>query len=145
MCWNQITRSIPLHLISTTCTIPGLGIDRKWKYIFHVSLNEISRQELTQQMGVYSGHSSKFHLGRNWVASKGDSYNAHQYLWEWIRIYPRTSLNSDPQISDTNKPEKIQCPDNKIHGANMGSIWGRQDPGGPHVGPMNFAIWLMIS
>ena len=32
-------------------------------------------------------------------------------------------------------------PDSKIHGANMGPIWGRQDPGGPHVGPMNFAIW----
>ena len=29
-----------------------------------------------------------------------------------------------------------------IHGANMGSIWGRQDPGGPHIGPMNFAIWV---
>ena len=31
----------------------------------------------------------------------------------------------------------------------MGPIWGRQDPGGPHVGPMNFAIWegihIMIS
>ena len=23
----------------------------------------------------------------------------------------------------------------------MGLIWGRQDPGGPYVGPMNFAIW----
>ena len=23
----------------------------------------------------------------------------------------------------------------------MGSTWGRQDPGGPHDGPMNFAIW----
>ena len=23
----------------------------------------------------------------------------------------------------------------------MGPIWGRQDPGGPHVGPMNFAFW----
>ena len=23
----------------------------------------------------------------------------------------------------------------------MGRIWGQQDPGGPHVGPMNFAIW----
>ena len=23
----------------------------------------------------------------------------------------------------------------------MAPIWGRQDPGGPHVGPMNFAIW----
>ena len=32
-------------------------------------------------------------------------------------------------------------PDSKVHGANMGPIWGRQDPGGPFVGPMNFAIW----
>ena len=32
-------------------------------------------------------------------------------------------------------------PDSKVHGANMGPIWGRQDPDGPHVGPMNFAIW----
>ena len=31
-------------------------------------------------------------------------------------------------------------PDGKVHGANMGPIWGRQDPGGPHVGPMNFVI-----
>ena len=23
----------------------------------------------------------------------------------------------------------------------MGPTWGRQVPGGPHVGPMNFAIW----
>ena len=29
----------------------------------------------------------------------------------------------------------------KIHGANMGPFWGPQEPGGPHVGPMNFAIW----
>ena len=33
-------------------------------------------------------------------------------------------------------------PDSKVHGANMGPIWGRQDPAGPHVGPMNFAIWV---
>ena len=32
-------------------------------------------------------------------------------------------------------------PDSKVHGAIMGPIWGRQDPGGPHVGPINFAIW----
>ena len=31
-------------------------------------------------------------------------------------------------------------PDSKIHGANMGPIWGRQVRGGPHVGTMNFAI-----
>ena len=32
-------------------------------------------------------------------------------------------------------------PDSKVHGAYMGTTWGRQDPGGPHVGPMNLAIW----
>ena len=34
-------------------------------------------------------------------------------------------------------------PDSKVRGANMGPIWGRQDPGGPHVGPMNLAIWVV--
>ena len=32
-------------------------------------------------------------------------------------------------------------PESKVHGANMGPIWGRQDPGGSHVGPVNLAIW----
>ena len=32
-------------------------------------------------------------------------------------------------------------PYTNVHGVNMGPSWGRQDPGKPHVGPMNFAIW----
>ena len=36
---------------------------------------------------------------------------------------------------------RYHSPDSKVYGANMGPIWGRQDPGGPHVVPMNFAIW----
>ena len=32
-------------------------------------------------------------------------------------------------------------PDSKVPGANMGPIWGQQDPDGSHVGPRNFAIW----
>ena len=35
-------------------------------------------------------------------------------------------------------------PDNKVHGANMEPIKGQQDRGGPHVGPMNFAIWVYL-
>ena len=35
-------------------------------------------------------------------------------------------------------------PDSKVNGANMGLIWGRQDQGGPHVGPMNLAIWGIL-
>ena len=31
-------------------------------------------------------------------------------------------------------------PDIKVHGANLGPIWGRQDPGGPHFVPINFVV-----
>ena len=44
----------------------------------------------------------------------------------------------------TNAERSLNFPDSKVHGANMGPIWGRQEPGGPHVGPMNFAIWVLI-
>ena len=36
-------------------------------------------------------------------------------------------------------------PNSKVHESDMGPILGRQDPGGPHVGPMNFAIWVGTS
>ena len=36
-------------------------------------------------------------------------------------------------------------PDSKVHGANMGPIWGRQNPGEHHVGPMNFAIRVCMA
>ena len=38
----------------------------------------------------------------------------------------------------------IKYPDSKVHWANMGPTWVWQDPGGPHVGPMNLAIWVVI-
>ena len=34
-------------------------------------------------------------------------------------------------------------PDCKVHWDTMGPIWGRQDPGGPHVGIMNCAFWVV--
>ena len=49
------------------------------------------------------------------------------------------SQKPDPYASPKNGPPH-HVSDSKVHGANMGPIWGRQDPGGPHVGPMNFAI-----
>ena len=39
----------------------------------------------------------------------------------------------------------VLFPDSKAHRANMGPIWGWQDPDGPHVGPMNIAIWVVLS
>ena len=48
----------------------------------------------------------------------------------FITVYYKYKLTND-------------TPDNKVQGAKMGPIWG-QDPDGPHVGPMNFAIWDSI-
>ena len=48
-----------------------------------------------------------------------------------------------PVVHGWNENTLNICPDNKVHVANMGPIWGRQGPGGPHVGPMNFAIWVI--
>ena len=30
--------------------------------------------------------------------------------------------------------------ESKVHGANTGPIWDRQDPDGPYIGPTNFVI-----
>ena len=53
-------------------------------------------------------------------------------------VFPATTANELCVFQDTH-------PDSKVHGTNVGPIWGRQDPGGPHVGPVNFVICAMIS
>ena len=35
-------------------------------------------------------------------------------------------------------------PDSKVHGANMGTTWVLSTPDGPHVGPMNLAIRVVL-
>ena len=57
------------------------------------------------------------------------------YRWKIILDQRSISLIPGPLLT------KKTIRDAKVHGANMGPIWGRQDPGGPHVGPLNFAIW----
>ena len=75
--------------------------------------------------------------------------------------YPRTiwvKLTSIKLWLNINKREPCVCflvcnfkqspyaiPDSKVYGANMGPIWDRQDPGGPHVGPMNLAICVGLN
>ena len=54
------------------------------------------------------------------------------------------SCSSKDFVDKCRNPGGATFPDSKVHGANMGPIWGRQDPGGPHVGPMNFVIWVFL-
>ena len=40
---------------------------------------------------------------------------------------------------------KTNCPDSKVHGANIGPTWVLSAPDGPHVGPMNLAIRVFFN
>ena len=60
-----------------------------------------------------------------------------------VCLFPEHGLLFDGRIWDRVGAVVLVYPDSKIHGANMGPIWGWQDPGEPHVGPMNFAIWVI--
>ena len=70
-----------------------------------------------------------------------------RYYWCLLSSFTFVGTNWD----NTSKyilfitPLQQGIPDCKVHGAYMGPIWDRQDPDGPHVGPMNFAIWDAIS
>ena len=66
--------------------------------------------------------------------------------WELDCLFKASKLTTKKHQSYAFWPfQKGNHPDSKVHGANMGPIWGRQDPGEPHVGPMNFAIWAPVS
>ena len=54
-------------------------------------------------------------------------------------MYPQFLLNYEMHVSIL-----FGFPDSKVHVANMGPTWGRQDQGGPHVGPINLAIRVAL-
>ena len=56
-----------------------------------------------------------------------------------ISLFPLSDMK--PAINRRHSEQTAYNWHREVHGANMGPIWGRQDPGGPHDGPMNFAIW----
>ena len=67
-----------------------------------------------------------------------NAYSCWVNMW-WVRAR-RIPLHVGSKCVSCGSGTCI-VPDSKVHGANMGSTWGRQDPGGPHVWPMNLAIW----
>ena len=74
------------------------------------------------------------------------NFEAQSNILFWCEYFTCGSnikLPKKPMISyDTSSSSFFYQPDpnSKVHGANTGPIWGRQDPGGPHFGTMNLVI-----
>ena len=87
--------------------------------------------------GVVLGRRIRQHV-KQWAANLG--YNCS--VLTMFRNHRRFSLVvADGLASNWYQNFSTNILDSKGHGANMVPIWGRQDPGGPHVGPMNVVIW----
>ena len=78
---------------------------------------------------------SKWHLVFSYMVIALIAYQLHRCHWlTTVTLFFLYKIESPYQLIS----------DSKVHGANVGPTWGRQDPGGPHVGPMNFAIWDVL-
>ena len=69
------------------------------------------------------------HLNQCWLIINDD-------LW----CSPKSNFTAGTRILHQNILGGV-VPDSKVHGANMGPTWVLSAPPGPHIGPMNFAIW----
>ena len=65
-----------------------------------------------------------------------------------LRYNPVEQADNMPDVTkvpvSANHHYTCNYPDSKVYGANMGSTSGRQDPGGPHVGPINLDISIAL-
>ena len=65
----------------------------------------------------------------------------------WHRPNPRQKCKENVMTEKCLFVEmhSVRCssctPDSTVHGANKGPTWVLSAPDGPHVGPMNIAIW----
>ena len=74
-----------------------------------------------------------------WVFTSPSTLPIHQLLM----LFQSPSINCQSSILGvTRKSAHLGLLTSTLIARFMGPIWGRQGPGGPHVGPMNFAIWV---
>ena len=74
------------------------------------------------------------------------SNHIHCFMWGVI-THPRPNFNGglEPDPEDMTHCLGKRHPDSMVHWAYMGPTWGRQNPGGSHVGLMNLAIRACIN
>ena len=149
------------HLTKVFWAHPNLA-KCKWllckKYWFsQVTILHMSRQLSCRDMHKivawlnYNNHNwnkQQVHLsalGKNTLTLQHycqSSRQRHATDWQNYDIFNSRYLSTNQfTVKLDQHAVNFNYPDITVHRANVGPIWGRQEPGGPHDGPMNFAIW----
>ena len=73
-------------------------------------------------------------------ANRGRYLMTERDTWKDKLLLSQVTFPSKSGVYQRNLPQSA-APDSNVPEANMRPIRSRQDPGGPHVGPLNFTIW----
>ena len=80
-------------------------------------------------------------IGNNTLPMDGLSpYITFSRSWHWWHLWMCQRQLVAVSWSDNCMHAWWTIPNSKVYSANIGPIWGRQDPGGTHAGSINFAI-----
>ena len=79
--------------------------------------------------GIHGGPITRINRGRTRVVS----------CWHII-VYLTSIGYGEVQVAIRHSTLQYS-PESKVHGSSMGPTWGRQDPGGLHMGRINLVIW----
>ena len=85
---------------------------------------------------------------RKWIIQAGREHDGEEcpiYASMDPQAGPLLVLHGRNYLTHCRLNKQGSSPESKIHGANVGPTWGRQAPGGPHVGHMTLAIWVRIN
>ena len=85
------------------------------------------------------GQDSSIELNMEWISPAVEELQGVQVFG-----CPTGMPQIDPMTMPLLHTYGPKHPDSQVHGANMGPIWDRQDPGEPHVGPMNIVIRAVV-
>ena len=102
----------------------------------HVWIDNRRGQRITETIMIHTG-------GLKYILIYSKYHTLHPSdLLKKKSVLPPYNLQVERSFHHTREIIRdLAAPDSKVHETNVGPIWGRQDPGGPHVGPMTFAIW----
>ena len=131
--WSTIWYDQVLMILVTICAVKNIKENAIW---------------LFTQIARFLGPTW---VGLTWVLSAPDGPHVGPMNLA-IRVYPQKISKEHIEhlcITHGSSSSTVSTvilsgfPDSKVCGANMGPIWGRQDPGGRHVGLINLVIWVL--
>ena len=130
--FNLVLYYMALNIVVTTCSGEGLLSVRRQA----ITGTNVDLLSIKPEWGYFNKIPLKFKSFKK-IHLKVSTAKCRPFCTGFNAVIGVSMIKMDDRGRSKDDRE---TPDSKVHGANLGPTWGRQDPAGPHAGPMNFAI-----